>query len=175
MKVMVLMRGFSPARGVVPSAGFASRLEEERRLKIEGDYTFKAPRQRVWEVLLDPKIMAQCMPGCEGLAEVAPDQFEATMKIGVASVKGTYKGKVAIKDKQPPAHYVLSGEGSGTPGFMQGDMAVDLEEKNGQTVLKYSADAKVGGLIAGVGQRMIGGITKMMVDQFFKKMEGFLG
>ncbi len=143
-------------------------------MKIEGSYTFKSPRQRVWDVLLDPKILAQCMPGCENLQEVGPDQYEATMKVGVAAVKGTYKGKVSIKDKQPPSHYVLSGEGSGGPGFLQGEMSIDLEEKDGQTVLKYSTDAKVGGLIAGIGQRMLGGVAKMMVDQFFKKMESFI-
>ena len=143
-------------------------------MKIEGSYTFKASRQRVWDVLLDPKIIAQCMPGCEGLNEIGPDQFEATMKIGIASVKGTYKGKLSIKEKQPPVRYVLSGEWSGGPGFLKGDLSVVLEEKNGETVLKYSTEAKVGGLIAGVGQRMMGGIAKMMVDQFFKKMESFL-
>ncbi len=114
------------------------------------------------------------MPGCESMNEVAPDQFEAIMKVGVASVKGTYKGKVAIKDKVPPSHYVLSGSGSGGPGFMQGDVSIDLEESNGDTVLKYSTDAQVGGLIASVGQRMLGGVAKMMVDQFFKKMETFM-
>lgn len=143
-------------------------------LKIEGSYTFAAPRERVWQILLDPKIMAQCMPGCESMNEVGPDQYEAVMKVGVASVKGTYKGKVAIKDKQPPAHYVLSGEGSGGPGFMQGDVAIDLEESDGKTLLKYSTDAKVGGLIASVGQRMLNGVAKMMVDQFFKKIERFV-
>jgi len=143
-------------------------------LKIEGSYTFNAPRQRVWDVLLDPKVMAQCMPGCESMNEVAPDQFEAVMKVGVASVKGTYKGKVSIKDKQAPSHYVLSGQGSGGPGFMQGDVAIDLEEAGAQTVLKYSTDAKVGGLIASVGQRMLNGVAKMMVDQFFKKVESFI-
>jgi uncharacterized protein len=143
-------------------------------LKIEGTYTFNAPRARVWEVLLDPKIMAQCMPGCESMNEVAPDQYEAVMKVGVASVKGTYKSKVSIKDKQAPSHYVLSGQGSGGPGFMQGDVAIDLEENAGQTILKYSTDAKVGGLIASVGQRMLNGVAKMMVDQFFKKMEAFI-
>lgn len=143
-------------------------------MKIEGSYTFKASRKRVWDLLLDPKIMAQCMPGCEGLEEVGPDQYEATMKIGIAAVKGTYKGKVSIKEKQAPVHYVLSGEGSGGPGFIQGEMAIDLDEKNGETILRYSADAKVGGLIAGVGQRMIGGIAKVTVEQFFKKMESFI-
>jgi len=143
-------------------------------LKVDGSYTFKAPRERVWEMLLDPKIMAQCIPGCDGLREVGPDQYEANMKIGVASVKGSYKGKVSLKDKRAPEHYVLSGEGSGGPGFMHGDLAIDLEDRGDETVLKYSANAKVGGLIAGMGQRMIGGVAKMMVEQFFKKVEEFI-
>jgi len=143
-------------------------------LKIEGSHRFNAPREKVWQVLLDPTVIAQCMPGCEGLKEVGPDKYEATMKVGVAAVKGTYKGKLTIRDKQPPAHYVLSGEGSGSPGFMQGDVAIDLEEANGQTILKYSTDAKVGGLIASIGQRMLGGVAKMMLEQFFKKVETFV-
>ena len=106
--------------------------------------------------------------------EVAPDQYEAVMKVGVASVKGTYKGKVAITEKQRPFHYVLSGQGSGGPGFMQGDVAIDLVDQGAETLLQYSTDAKIGGLIASVGQRMLNGVTKMMLDQFFKKMESFV-
>jgi len=143
-------------------------------LKIEGHYKFNAPRQRIWDLLLDPKIMAQCIPGCDAMNEVAPDRYETVMKVGVASVKGTYKGKVTIKDKQPPAHYVLSGEGSGGPGFMQGDVVIDLEETDGQTTLQYSTEPKIGGLIASVGQRMLSGVAKMMADQFFKKVESFV-
>jgi uncharacterized protein len=169
----------APARVVfLPGESYVldgkSGTTQEGTLKIEGSYAFNAPRERVWQVLLDPKVMAQCMPGCESLNEVGPDQYEATMKVGIASVKGTYKGKVSIKDKQPPSHYVLSGEGSGGPGFMQGEVAIDLEEKNGQTVLKYHTDAQVGGLIASIGQRMLNGVAKMMVDQFFKKVETFI-
>jgi uncharacterized protein len=156
--------------------GIHSGLGKRRsnRLKIEGTYTFNAPREKVWQILLDPKIMALCMPGCESMNQIGPDQYEAIMKVGVASVKGTYKGKVSIKEKLEPSHYVLSGEGSGGPGFMQGDVSIDLEEDNGQTVLKYSTDAKVGGLIASIGQRMLNGVAKMMVDQFFKKIESFV-
>jgi carbon monoxide dehydrogenase subunit G len=142
-------------------------------VKIEGSYTFNAPRDKVWQVLQDPQIIAQCMPGCEQLNEIGPDQYEATMKVGVAAVKGTYKGKVTIRDKEAPSHYILSGEGSGAPGFMRGDVAIDLEETDRQTVLKYSADARIGGLIASIGQRMLGGVAKMMLEQFFKKMESF--
>jgi carbon monoxide dehydrogenase subunit G len=114
------------------------------------------------------------MPGCEEMKEVGPNEFEATMKIGIAAVKGTYKGKIKILEQTPPTHYKLSGEGGGTPGFIQGDVSIDLEEKSGETLVRYVSEAKVGGIIAGVGQRMLGGVSKMMVGQFFKKMDEFV-
>jgi carbon monoxide dehydrogenase subunit G len=143
-------------------------------MRIEGDYTIKAPREKVWNVLLDPQTIAKCMPGCEEMKEIGPNEFEARMKIGIAAVKGEYTGKIKILEQTPPSHYKLSGEGGGTPGFIQGDVSIDLEEKGAETLIKYVSEAKVGGIIAGVGQRMIGGISKMIVGQFFKKMEEFV-
>ena len=143
-------------------------------MKIRGSYFFRAPKEKLWEVLLNPSIIAQCIPGCEGLREIGPDRYEAVMKVGVAGLKRTCSGEIVIKDKRPFSHYVLSGKGSGSPGFMQGDIAIDLEETSGQTLVKFSTDAKVGGMIVSMGQDIASGVAKMMADQFFKKMERFL-
>ena len=143
-------------------------------MKIESSHIIKAPREKVWNALMDPKVIAQCIPGCEDLKAVGPDEYEASVKIGIASITAVYKTHIAIKDKNPPNHYVLSGGGSAGPGFVKGQVTIDLEENNGQTLLKYSADAQLGGVIAGIGQRMLGGIAKMMVGEFFKKVEGFV-
>ena len=144
-------------------------------MKLEGTYTFKAPQDVVYKLLLDPAALKACLPGCERMEETAPDVYEATMKVGVASVKGTFTGKVQLKDKRPPAAFTMAVEGSGTVGFMKGEGTVDLVAQGGQTEVKWSGDAQVGGLIAGVGQRMIGGVSKMMIGQFFKMMEDQLG
>ncbi len=144
-------------------------------MKLEGTYTFNAPREVVYKVLLSPAALKACMPGCERLEETAPDVFESVMKIGVASVKGTFTGKVQMKEKTPPAAFTMDVEGSGLAGFMKGEGRVELVDLGGKTEVKYAGDAQVGGLIAGVGQRMIGGVAKVMIGQFFKAMEEQLG
>jgi carbon monoxide dehydrogenase subunit G len=144
------------------------------RLRIQGSYVFKASREKVWRAFLDPAILARCIPGCETLRQIAPDKYETKMKVGVAGLRHTYKGKITITDKMPFSHFILRGEGSATPGFLRGDLVIDLEDGKGRTVLKYCTDAKVGGALAGVGQRTISGFAKMMADQFFKKIERFL-
>lgn len=139
-------------------------------MKLEGHYDLPAARDRVWQALQDPAQLAQAIPGCEKLEPAGADEYRATMKVGVAAIKGTFEGKVRLSDQEPPARYRMAVEGSGGPGFVRGQAALDLSEVDGGTRIAYSADVQVGGLIAGVGQRMLGGVAKMMLDQFFSRM-----
>lgn len=139
-------------------------------MKLEGSYDMPVARQRVWEAFLDPEQLRQAIPGCEKLEAVGNDEYKATMKIGVGAVKGTFEGKVRLSDKKPPDSYRLAVEGSGGPGFIRGDTVITLSDADGGTRVSFSADVQVGGLIAGVGQRMLGGVSKMMADQFFNRM-----
>ena len=143
-------------------------------MKLEGSYEIPVPRKKVWDAFLDPATLRQAIPGCEKLEAVGADEYKATMKIGVAAVKGTFEGKVRLSDMKPPESYRLSVEGSGGPGFMRGDTVITLTDSGTGTKVSYSADVQVGGLIAGVGQRMLGGVSKMMADQFFNKMSELL-
>jgi uncharacterized protein len=139
-------------------------------MKLEGSYDVKAPRDKVWNAFLDPATLQKAIPGCEKLELIGPDEYKATLKIGVAAVKGTFEGKVRLLDKKPSESYRLAAEGSGGPGFVRSDTVITLSDSEGGTRVSYSADVQVGGLIAGVGQRMLGGVSKMMADQFFTRM-----
>ena len=143
-------------------------------MKIEGAADIPAPRDKVWAAFLDPEILAQALPGCEKLEAIGPNEYRATMKIGVAAIKGTFEGKVKLSDLEPPNRYRMAVEGSGGPGFVRGAAGMQLSDVDGGTRVSYDADVQVGGLIASVGQRMLGGVTKMMLDQFFTRMTELL-
>jgi carbon monoxide dehydrogenase subunit G len=143
-------------------------------MKIEGTHDIPAPRPRVWDAFFDPELLQQAMPGCEKLEAIGNDEYRAVMKIGIAAVKGTFEGKVRLSDRQPLDSYRMFVEGSGAPGFVRGETTITLAEVESGTRVSYSADVQIGGLIAGVGQRMLGGITKMMADQFFNRMSQLL-
>jgi len=144
-------------------------------MKLEGTYDVPAPRKKVWAAFLDPKVLKKAIPGCEKLEVVGPDEYKATMKIGVGGVKGTFEGKVTLSDKQAPDSYKMAAEGSGGPGFIRSETVITLTDHDGGTRVSYAADVQVGGLIASVGQRMLGGVSKMMADKFFNKMGDLLG
>jgi carbon monoxide dehydrogenase subunit G len=140
-------------------------------MKLEGKYSFAAPQEKVWDLFNDPKHLQKAVPGCEKLEEREPGKYDALLKIGIAAVKGTYTGKFEVADTEPPTRYRLIVEGSGTPGFVKGEAVIELSQENQNTSLSYQGDVQVGGLIAGVGQRLISGIAKMLLGQFFRNMK----
>jgi carbon monoxide dehydrogenase subunit G len=139
-------------------------------MKLDGSHDVPAPRQKVWDAFLDPEHLRQAIPGCEKLEALGNDEYRATMKVGVGGVKGTFEGKVRLTEKKPTESYRMAVEGSGGPGFVRGETLITLSDIDGGTRVSYTADMQVGGLIASVGQRMLGGVARMMADKFFGKM-----
>jgi len=125
----------------------------------------------VWNLLLDPEVLKASLPGCERLEAIGEDEYEATMKIGISFIKGTFKGKVKITDKDEPNGYRMAVEGSGPQGQVSGVGDLELVDDNGGTIVKYRGDANVRGSLARVGARMIQPAAKTIVGQFFGKME----
>ena len=141
-------------------------------MQIKGDYTISAPRERVWEYFTTPELLQQCIPGCEELKPLGDDSFEATIKVGVAMIKGVYKGSVKIENKQPPSAYRLGVQGKSKIGFVNGACDFTLAEaEENQTAVSLTGELTVGGRLARVGQRVIGGASKMMIGKFFNEIE----
>jgi uncharacterized protein len=140
-------------------------------VKIAGSHEIAASRERVWDAMQDPAVLARTLPGCQSLEVTGPDEYAATVNAGVASVKGIYRGSVRLTDQQEPERYTLHARGAGGPGTIQAEAEVRLEEKDDATVVHYDADAVVGGMIGGVGQRMLVGVAKKTAGEFFSAVE----
>jgi uncharacterized protein len=140
-------------------------------MELVGEHTFSAPRETVWRFLLDQETLRQCLPGCEKLEQTGEDEFNATMKIGVAMIRGTFNGSVKITDKQEPERYTIAVEGSGPQGQVSGVGTLELVEQDGKTLVKYKGDANVRGTLARVGARVMQPAAKMIVGQFFSCLE----
>ena len=140
-------------------------------MKVEGTYTFAAAREKVWAVLNDPGVLARVTPGVKTLDPQGGDTYKATIELGVGPVKGAYDGKVSITDKTPPERMTLRVEGGGRPGTIRATGELRLEEQDGKTVVSYTGDAQITGLIASVGHRLIGGVARQMAGEFFKGVE----
>ena len=140
-------------------------------MRVKGSYRFKADRERVWESLQDPDVLAGCIPGCEGFRPAGEDTYEVELKIGVGPIVGAYTGRISMSEKLPLDSYKLVVEGDGSMGTALGEAVFRLSECDGETTVEVEADAQVTGVVARVGQRFMSSASKMLMNQFFDCMK----
>lgn len=133
------------------------------------------PRSIVWEAILDPEVLSRTLPGCEDMAPVGDHQFRGKLKMKVGPVQGVFEGGVELLDLDPPNGYNLKMDGKGAPGFVNGTGSLRLEDaEDGGTLLHYDIDARVGGRIAAVGQRLLDSSAKVLTRQGIQGLEAQL-
>jgi len=137
-------------------------------MRVNGTKHFPSGPNRTFELLTNPDVIVRAMPGLKSLKQTAPQSYEAVIEVGVAGIKGSYEGTLQMTDVSVPSGYTLVVKGEGTMGFMESDVVVRLSgsDETG-TDVTFDGDAKVGGTVAGVGQRVLGGVAKLMMNQFF--------
>jgi carbon monoxide dehydrogenase subunit G len=136
-------------------------------VRVEGTYRFPGKPEKVYDLLLDPSALEHCIPGCQGLEQKGEGHYEATLKVGVAAVRGTFTGQVHLSDLDRPNSYRMAIEGRGGPGFVKGTAQIRIEPEGEESVVRVEGDGQLGGPMAGVAQRLLGGVARMMMDQFF--------
>jgi uncharacterized protein len=140
-------------------------------VNLDGSAVLHGSPDEVWSVITDPAVLARTIPGCESLEQVGDDEYRMNVSVGVGAIRGTYAGEVRLSDQERPKSYVMHASGAGAPGQVRATVTINLEPDGDGTVLTYSADAVVGGPVAGVGQRMITGVAKRMAGQFFQAID----
>ena len=143
-------------------------------MEISGTYTFDAPPDRVWTLLMDPAVISDCIPGCDKFEPAGENSFRVRLKVALAAITGTYEGTVTLTDQVPQTSYRLVAEGQGRPGFVKGTSIITLRPEGAATIVDISATVQTGGAIARLGQRLIGGVSKMMLDLFIACLQGKL-
>jgi carbon monoxide dehydrogenase subunit G len=144
-------------------------------VNLDGSAVLHASPEEVWTALTDPAVLARTIPGCLALERVGEDSYRMDVSVGVGAVKGTYAGEVHLTDQERPKSYVMHASGAGAPGQVRATVTIELApSEDSSTVLTYSADAVVGGPVAGVGQRMITGVAKRLAAQFFTAVDAEL-
>jgi len=141
-------------------------------MKITGTATVGHPVDSVYAALTDPAVLVRTLPGCQRLEQTGPDTYQATVAAGVASIKGLFDGGVRLADQCPPESLTLHASGAGTPGTVDAVAHVRLVPgPAGGTVIHYAADATVGGVLGGVGQRMLSGVARKTAAEFFAAVD----
>jgi carbon monoxide dehydrogenase subunit G len=140
-------------------------------VELTGSYAFSAPQELVWEMLLEPGVLARIMPGCEKLERTGENEFEGKLNIRIGPVQGVFQGTVELSDLRPPHGYHISVNGRGPAGIVRGEGDLQLASTETGTDLSYEGTAQVSGRIASVGQRLMDSSAKAIVNQSLQNLE----
>jgi len=144
-------------------------------MKMTGEKIIKAPRQEVWDALNNAEQLEKAIPGAEKVEKVDENNLIATVKTKIGPISARFSGKIKLSDINPPISYVLTGEGTGgAAGFAKGEARITLEDIGQDTLLKYEVDARVGGKLAQIGQRLIDTAANKLADEFFGKFNDII-
>ena len=146
-------------------------------MDLKGEYLIPAKKLIVWNHLNNPETLKNSIKGCETLDKVSETEFTAKVKAKVGPVSALFSGSVTLTDLEPPHSYIITGQGKGgAAGFAKGSVKItllDSDELN-KTLLKYEGNAQVGGKLAQLGSRLIGGVVNSTADAFFKTFNNYI-
>ena len=139
-------------------------------MHIEGSYDFDSRRELVWDVLMDINVLGSIIPGSKGLEEVGENKYQSKLAVRVGPVNGKFEANFELADVNAPESYRLIVDGKGPAGHVTGEGTIRLESVDGGTIMRYAGDARIGGKIAAVGQRLIDVAAKQIAKQALKKL-----
>jgi carbon monoxide dehydrogenase subunit G len=144
-------------------------------MTVSGTATLNAPAERVFATLTDPAVLVRAIPWCEQLEALGGDRYRVTITSGTTSTQGTCLYEVALIDPRPPSAFRLKASGSGAPGTVSAEVRITLDDQSdGTTLLRYDADALVGGQVGEVGEQVPTETTKRISHEVFDAVNALL-
>lgn len=144
-------------------------------MDVQGEYTFQAPRELVWNALQDPDVLGSVMPGGQGFAQVGENAYAGELQIRVGPVQGVFSGNIQLSDIVELEGYTMDVDGKGAPGFVKANGSMQLTSlDNGHTFMTYTGTARIGGRIASVGQRLLDSSAKSIIRQSLEGLDEYL-
>ena len=138
------------------------------KLDIGGSEAVAARVDELWAALNDPAVLTRCIPGCKSMIEIAPNAYKVEMQLRVAAISGSFEGEISLADPEPPRACCIRISGAGTLGHGNGIARFEIEpEGETASMLIYNGSGEIGGLVAGVGQRILSGVSKHLIGRFF--------
>ena len=136
-------------------------------MKVEGSYSFNADLEKVWSSLLSPEVLSECIPGCERFEQTGQNTYDVSVKAKVSAISGAYKGVVAVSEIKELESYKMAVEGGGSVGTIKGEAVLRFTRDGDATWVHLEGDGQVTGIVARVGQRLLGSASNMLMNQFF--------
>ena len=149
------------------------------RVSLDKSFDVNQPASRVWEYLVDPYKVVECVPGVELTEKISDTVYKGDVGMKLGPVNAAFDGEVTYEKMDKEARQIrIVGKGVDKKGKGGAEMALDmtLSEEGGVTTITTTMNVSVVGVIAQFGSRLIADVSdhifKQFVNNFQALMEG---
>jgi uncharacterized protein len=141
-------------------------------MQLSGKQILHAVPAKVWALLMDPDSLVRLVPGITSLEKIGDNSFKSVFDIKLGPVRGSFAGNLQLEDITENKGYLLKLQQNSKIGNASAVVKINLVPVGDvQTELDFDGTVKLSGLLASMGQRVIGGVANTLTKQFFHNLE----
>ncbi len=140
-------------------------------MKFEGSRDVNASSKAVWDFLMDPHNLAECLPDAKSTEVVDDKTIKAQLKVGVGFIKETFDSTVKYSDINEASGTVkltIDAKAKNNSSTVTIDASVAGDDNSAK--LKWNVDAIMAGRLASIGQRYISKVADRIIEKSFECM-----
>lgn len=138
-------------------------------MEIEKTIVLPAEPEKVWGLLLDPDVMAECVPGMQSVEIVSPVEYRALIKVKISFISAKFKIKTLLTEQNPPLYLKAEGSGddaSAASSFRQTSEMFLEEAGEAQTRMRIVVRVQLLGRLGTFGLNVMKTKADRMWDEF---------
>jgi carbon monoxide dehydrogenase subunit G len=144
-------------------------------VELVGQVDLNATPEVIWAALFDPAVLQSCFPGCKSVERKSESEYAAILQVKVGPLNAGFNGVITLTDPEYLSAVTLAGTLNGAgAGFAKGTARITLQRRDLVTELSYSADFRLGGKLAAVGDRLFGTAVKRNIADFLGSFAAFV-
>lgn len=141
-------------------------------MQLTGKHVINAGPSRIWKLLMDTDTLARIVPGISKLERTGDNQFKSTLEVKLGPVQSSFTGDLQMENIYEEKNFTLKVQQKSKIGNANAAIIIDLLPLNEkQTEVAFDGDVKLSGMLAGMGQRLVGGVANTLSRQFFTNLE----
>lgn len=141
-------------------------------MQLAGKYLLHAAPPKVWATLMNKDSLANIVPGISRLEQTGDHTFKSILDIKLGPVSGSFTGNLQLDELQEPNAFTLKAQQNSKIGNASALIKIILTAVgDSDTEIAFDGDVKMSGMLASLGQRVMGGVSNTLTKQFFSNLE----
>ena len=141
-------------------------------MQLTGSHVLNAPVSQIWGMLMDTDTLARVVPAVSRLEKIGENEFKAIAEVKLGPVSGSFSGNLNLADIRENEGYTLHVKQNSKIGNADAVVKIALKSiSESQTEISFDGDARLSGLLARTGNRVISGVATTLTKQFFENLE----